>query len=159
MVILMSSTDELMAEEARQSFFQLENITAYLDSKANGIIALNAFFFTIFTYFFSPISHWYCSVGPILLIASLIFGLKSVWIRDSERYISDSAIKNYGTLEVSKAAAQIAADYADLELDALDLYREKLIYLKIGLKLTIAAMIVEVVALVILVLGSLSFSQ
>lgn len=155
----MSSTDELMAEEARQSFFQLENITAYLDSKANGIIALNAIFFTIFTYFFSPILHWYCSVGPILLIVSLIFGLKSVWIRDSERYISDSAIKNYGTLEVGKAAARIAADYADLELDALDLYREKLIYLKIGLKLTIAAMIIEVVALVILVLGSLSFSQ
>lgn len=155
----MSSTNELMAEEARQSFFQLENITAYLDSKANGIIAFDAIFFTIFTYFFSPLSHWYCSFGPILLISSLIFGLKSVWIRDSSRYISDSAIKNYGTLDVDKAAAQIAADYADLELDALELYREKLIYLKISLKLTIVAMIVEVVALVILVLGSLSFFQ
>ena len=55
----MSNTDELMAEEARQSFFQVENITAYLDYKAYGIITFDTILFVVFTYFFSPLSHWY----------------------------------------------------------------------------------------------------
>jgi hypothetical protein len=148
----MSSIDELMVEEARQSFFQVENITAFLDYKAYGIITVDAILFTIFTYFFSPLSHWYCVLGPILLLASLIFELKCIWIRDFDRYTSDSTIRTYGTLKIEDAAAHIAADYADLELDSLDIYREKIVDLKYGLKSTILAIVIEAITIGIHVL-------
>jgi hypothetical protein len=149
----MNIPNELMAEEARQSFFQVENITTYLDYKAFGIIAFDTILFSEFTYFFSPFSHWYCSGGPLLLFVSLILELKCVWPRNFDRFTADSTIKEYGTLGLEEASAHIAADYADLELDSLDIYIEKMIYLKFGLLSTIAAIIIEAIAFMTLMLG------
>jgi len=46
----MSDIYDVMAEEARQSFFFLKNVTASLDVKAFGFITVDALLFTVFTY-------------------------------------------------------------------------------------------------------------
>ena len=46
----MSDIYDVMAEEARQSYFHLENMIMSLDSKAFGVITADALLFSVFTY-------------------------------------------------------------------------------------------------------------
>jgi len=41
----------LILDETRQNFFQLENLMSNLDMKAFGIIAVNTILFSFYTYF------------------------------------------------------------------------------------------------------------
>jgi len=46
----MGNIHDLMVNDARQSFFQLENLMSSLDAKAFGGVAIGAVIFSIYTY-------------------------------------------------------------------------------------------------------------
>ena len=134
----------LMAEEARQSFFQLENITAALDSKAFGVVTADALLFSVFVYISTPASIALFYVPIVLVVLSFISLLVSAWPRHFHRQFSDDTIKNYGTWEPNRALAQIAANYAELELNQYKIYKNKLNWFFTGLVLMVLAMACEV---------------
>lgn len=45
-----SAINRLMVDDARQSFFQLENLMSSLDTKAFGVVAIGAVLISIYTY-------------------------------------------------------------------------------------------------------------
>lgn len=139
----MSDIYDLMADEARQSFFQLENVTAALDSKAFGAMTADAFLFTIFVYISSPISSWLYYIPMTFIIISFVSLLASVWPRRFYRQFSDDTIKNYGRLDPKQALAQIAANYADLESRQYEAYKNKSKWFLIGLISMVLAMVSE----------------
>lgn len=142
----MSDIYDLMAEEARESFFQFENITASLDSKAFGVITADALLFSVFTYIHSVFSNTVFYVASTLIIISFILLLVSVWPRKFHRQFSSDTIKNYGTLDRKEALAHLAANYADLEGDQYKIYKNKLKWFLSGLILMVAAMVSEMAA-------------
>ncbi|MGB4680685.1 MAG: hypothetical protein WBI23_10905 [Methanothrix sp.] len=134
-----------MADQARQSFFQLENITAALDSKVFGMVTADALLFSVFAYISQPLSDALFYIPMALIVLSFISLLVSAWPRHFHRQFADDIIKNYGTWEPNKALAQIAANYADLELNQYKIYNNKLIWFMAGLVLMIIAMISEMI--------------
>jgi hypothetical protein len=134
-----------MAEEARQSFFQLKNMTAMLDSKALGVVTADAFVFSVFASISSPLSNKLFYVPLVLIIISFFSLLASVWPRHSLRQFSEDTIKNYGTLDSKTALAKIAANYADLELKQYKIYKNKFNWFLAGLILMVLAMASEMV--------------
>jgi hypothetical protein len=140
----MSDIYDLMAEEARQSFHQLENVTAALDSKAFGAVTADALLFSVFIYISSPFSNGLFYISIVLIIISFISLLASVWPRRFHRQFSDDTIKNYGTWDSKTALAQIAANYADLEREQYKVYKNKFNCFLAGMVLMVLAMISEI---------------
>lgn len=135
---------DLMAEESRQSFFQLENVTAALDSKAFGVMTADAFLFSVFS-FISPFSNWLFYIPVALIIISCFLLIACVWPRRFNRQFSEDTINNYGTMDSKKALAHIAANYADLERSQYTVYKNKIAWFLPGLILMVVAMACEMV--------------
>jgi hypothetical protein len=71
-VIHKSDIYNLMADQARQSFFQLENITAALDSKVFGMVTADALLFSVFAYISQPLSDALFYIPMALIVLSFI---------------------------------------------------------------------------------------
>jgi len=143
--IFMSDIYDLMAEEARQSYFQLENVTSALDSKAFGVVTADALLFSVFAFINSPLSNVLFYIPIVLIIISFISLLIGVWPRHFQRQFCDDTIRNYGTWDSKKALAQIAANYADLESRQFRVYKKKFRWVYAGLILMVMAMFCEIV--------------
>jgi hypothetical protein len=134
---------DLMVNEARQSFYQLENVTAALDSKAFGIVAFDTILLSVFAYIISLHSSRLFYIAPIFLIVSLLCVLICVKPRKCDRQCSDLILKTYGKLSYEQAATNIAANYAGLEEDLYKIYEGKFKYLNFGLILLFIALLIE----------------
>ena len=140
----MSDIYDLMAEEARQSFFQFENVTFALDSKAFGVVTADALLFSVFS-FISPFSNWLFYIPVALLIISCFLLIGCVYPRHFHRQFSEDTINNYGTMDSKMALSHIAANYAHLERSQYKIYKNKLNWFLTGLILMVAAMVCEMI--------------
>ena len=135
---------EAMAEEARQSYFHLENMITSLDSKAFGVITADTLLFSVFTYnICEPNANLY--ISPVLIIVSFVLLLGSIWPRAYHIQTSDEVIKKYGTMESKSALSQLAANYADLELRLSEIYNNKFRWFLVGLIVLAISMVIELV--------------
>jgi len=140
----MSDIYDVMAEETRQSYFQLESLTTSLDSKVFGVITADALLFSVFTYIINEsFSNKLFYIAPALISVSFILLLVSVWPRRHLMHNSKDVIKKYGKLDPREALSQLAANYADLEKELSKTYDKKYRWFFAGLVLTILSMAIE----------------
>lgn len=138
---------ELMADQSRQSFFQLENTIASLDSKSFGVMTADALLFSAFTF---VLGHPCCSsklfyISPSLIIISFALLLASTWPRRYRIQTAECVINKYGSWETKLVLAQLAANYADLERRSLEIYKNKFNWFYAGLVLMAISMAVEMI--------------
>jgi len=137
----------LLVEETRQSFFQLENLTTALDNKAYGMIAFNTILVTIFGYIIANhFNHFLAYIAPTLLMGSLALLLFCIYLRGWERPESEKTIelfKKENGLDFKTIARQIAANYVSYERYLYKRYLDKSKYLIWSFYLTIVAIIAE----------------
>jgi len=134
----------LLIEETRQSFFQLENLTTALDNKAYGMIVFNTILISIFgyiiiNYFNSPFA--YIALG--VLIESFVFLLLCVYLRGWERVKSKESIKLFDKSGFKEITGQLAVNYVNNEEFLYKIYYNKLKYLRVSFYLTIIAIFIE----------------
>ncbi len=150
---LSAEKHNLLIEETRQSFFQLENLTTALDNKAYGMIAFNTILISIFGYI---IVHYFNSpsayIAPGLLIESLILLLFCIYLRKWERLNTEETVKLFKNLDFKEIAGQLATNYVNYEKKLYKTYFNKLEYLNLSFKLTIVAILIEVLVVVCLII-------
>jgi hypothetical protein len=144
----MSNNDFLLLEETRANFFQIENWMSNLDTKAFGLSTINALLFSLFAYILIlfqeniPLALY---LPPVLLILSLIFLILCAWPQYWRRQSGKATIEHYESLEPETAARQLAANYSTWECELLKKYWNKFRFFKIGLILTMAAFVSEII--------------
>lgn len=136
----------LMLDETRQNFFQLENLMSNLDMKAFGIIAVNAIMFSWDKFQ----SFWFFIPLCFLIISSALL-IICVWPRIWDRQSSEATIKEYGTLTPEKASSQLTVNYATWESYLTEIYEKKIKHLRNGLIVTTLAFILGVFIIIFLV--------
>ncbi len=162
----MSSIHDLMLEEARQSFFRLENIVTHLDSKAFGFVAFDGVLFTIVGYIFGinnistgkNIDYWY-TIPLVSFGLSLFFMIYCVWPRKWRFQDSDLTINKYGTLKPDVAAAQLAINYVTWEDQLSEIHGKKVRAIMSGLGFMIAGIVSILILLIRPFLIDLFFSH
>lgn len=143
----------LLIEETRQSFFQLENLTTALDNKAYGMIAFNTILLSIFGYIIvNYFNYTLAYIAPVLLAGSLILLLFCVYLREWGRPDSEESIKLFKDLDYKVVARQLAANYVKYERELYKIYFDKAKYLKLSFKFTVAAIVVEFLAIAWLII-------
>lgn len=153
---LSAEKHNLLIEEMRQSFFQLENLTTALDNKAYGMIAFNTILLSIFGYIIvNYLNYGLMYIAPVLLVGSLITLLFCVYLREWGRPIADRTFDLFDNLDVKAISKQLAINYLSCEAALLEKYINKVKYLKISFIFTVLAIIIELVAISWLVINSL----
>lgn len=144
-----SAINKLMADDARQSFFQLENLMSALDTKAFGVVAIGAVLFSIYAYVINNIFKFYSLYLPYsILILSLVFMGGCIFPRNWKRGSSLKTIKEYGNLDFEDAANKVAMNYARWEDKLYKTYRKKFVLFKIGLSFMGLSVLSEIIILV-----------
>jgi hypothetical protein len=150
---LSAEKHNLLIEETRQSFFQLENLTTALDNKAYGMIAFNTILISIFGYIIANYFNYALAyIAPILLMGSLIILLFCVYPRNWFRPNSEKSLNLFDELGFKPIAGQLAVNYASYEKYLYKKYYKKVKYLKWSFKLTIAAIVIEFLAIAWLII-------
>lgn len=142
----MSDIYSLMVEESRQNFFQVENLFSAIDTKAFGVVTIDAILFPIFAYILSLKQHptLLLYVPSFILLVSLIFLILCIWPYEWRRQISLATINKYGNIPYEKAASQLAINYANWEDQLTAKYWDKYWCFKRGLIITVSALISEI---------------
>jgi hypothetical protein len=151
----MSSIHDLMLEEARQSFFQLESTIANLDTKAFGFVAVDGVLFTLIGYILSlndlpatgNTDYWY-AVPLSSFGISLFFMTYCVWPRKWRSQDLYLTIEKYGTLEPEDAATQLAVNYVTWEDQLLKIHGKKVRAIMSGLGFMIAGILSMLILLI-----------
>jgi hypothetical protein len=143
----------LLIEETRQSFFQLENLTTSIDNKAYGTIAFDTILLSIFAYAFTFYSSILLYIAPTILVISLILTLRSIWPQTRFGSENKETIKLFKTLEFKEIVRTLAANYTSYDIVLWKIYKNKVKYLYYGLKLTTVAIVVEGLIIAYFVLG------
>jgi hypothetical protein len=113
---------ELMVNEARESYFQLESITTALDNKAYGLIAFNTILLTVFVFSYELYHNNLIFIPSVLIIVSQVSVLICIIPRTSHRMTGEIIIHRYGVKEFDDAAGQLAHNYAGLEKELNNIY-------------------------------------
>ncbi len=156
----MSSIHELMLEEARQSFFQLEQSLSNLDSKAFGLAAFDSILFTVYISSLNSVSvsidtfFWYVPLS--LFILSLFFIIPCIWPRYHRGQDPYKTIKEYGIMETEDAAGQLAINYTTLYEELLKIHKDKVRAIVFGLRFMIAGLLSMLVPFILQLLHELS---
>lgn len=141
----MGNIHDLMVNDARQSFFQLENLMSSLDAKAFGVVAIGAVLFSIYTYILSNLFKYDMLYLPYLtLILSLLIMVCCIFPRSWVRGSSLENIKEHGDLDFQDAANTMAMNYAKWEDILYKIYKRKMALFEIGLGLMGASILFEV---------------
>lgn len=137
---------DLMVNDARQSFFQLENLMSSLDTKAFGVVAIGAVLFSIYTYILNnfPVNEILYMPYSILVLSLLFMGC-CIFPRGWKRGSSLKNIKENGNLEYEDAANTMAMNYARWEDILYETYKSKLALFEIGLSFMGLSILLEVV--------------
>ena len=144
--VYMGDIFDLMVNDARQSFFQLENLMSSLDTKAFGVVAIGAVLFSIYTYILNKFpNHDNLYLPYSILIISLLFMGCCIFPRGWERGSSLKNIKENGTLEYEEAANIMSMNYARWEDKLYETYKKKQILFEIGLGFMGLSILVEIV--------------
>jgi hypothetical protein len=144
----MGNIHDLMVNDARQSFFQLENLMSSLDAKAFGVVAIGAVLFSIYTYILSNLFNYDMLYLPYLtLILSLLIMVCCIFPRSWDRGSSLKNIKEHGDLDFEDAANTMAMNYAKWEDILYGIYKRKLALFEIGLGLMGASILFEVLTI------------
>jgi hypothetical protein len=143
----------LLVDETRQSFFQLENLTTSIDNKAYGTIAFDTILLSMFAYVFTFYSsRILLYIAPTILIIALLFALVCIWPRTRFGSENKGTIELFKTLEFKEIARILAANYTSYDMVLWKIYKKKVNYLQYGLKLTTIAIVVEAVIIAYFVL-------
>ncbi len=136
--------NELLQEDARQSFFQLENLMFNTDAKSFGLVAIDTLLVTVSGYFLDKTSNelWY--VPAILFCASLFSLLVCAMPRRYERRWPTIPLNRAAKETSELVAAQMAVDYADLTNKLETLYDEKIQFFLVGSLLTLIGFVLSV---------------
>ena len=144
----MGNIHDLMVNDARQSFFQLENLMSSLDAKAFGVVAIGAVLFSIYTYILSNLFNYDMLYLPYLtLILSLLIMVCCIFPRSWDRGSSLKNINEHGDLDFEDAANTMAMNYAKWEDILYGIYKRKLALFEIGLGLMGASILFEVLTI------------
>jgi hypothetical protein len=150
----MSDKHDLLVEETRQAFFQLENLVTSIDNKAFGMIALDTILLSIFAYVFTLFPT--CSgillyVSPMLIMLSLLLVL--ICIKPRKWYSPDNekTIKLFENKPANEIARILAANYTSYDIVLTKIYNKKIEYLKYGVWITIISIVVELFVLAYLI--------
>jgi len=139
----------LLQDDARQSFFQLENLIFNIDAKAFGLVAIDTIFITISGYYLgiTKWNFWY--IPTVVFCLSLIFMLLCAMPRFYDRRDPVKGINDATNKSSEYVAAQIAVDYAHLfEKMANGVYRQKIFLFVIGILLTVFGIILLILAFI-----------
>lgn len=144
----MSEKHNLLIEETRQSFFELESLTISVDNKAYGMIAFIAVLVTISVYITTLYPGWYpVYLSPALLVVSLLFALLCIYPREWFRPDVEESIKLFESMDSDAIAMQLSASYVSSERSLSEIYINKFGYLKCCLLITICAIVIEFLVL------------
>jgi len=122
-----------LQEDARESFFQLENLVFHLDAKAFGMVAINVIFITMSSYLFDQTHELMWRIISISFIISIFFMLMCIMPRRYDRRHPTVPLNASENQSSEFVAAQMAVDYAHLMDNVLDhIYDEKLQFFLIG---------------------------
>ena len=147
----MSQIFDLMVNDARQSFFQLENLVSCLDSKAFGVVTLDSVLLSIFAYIIVLYKSHILYIPYSILILSVLFMSFCIRPRKWKRGRSLITIKKYGNLEFEAAANTMAMNYARWEDKLYIMYNKKLRFFKIGLDFLGLSVLLEIIILAYLI--------
>lgn len=142
----MGNIYDLMVNDARQSFFQLENLMSSLDTKAFGVVAIGAVIFSIYTYIINNLFKYNIIYLPYLvLILSLLVMICCIFPRNWKRGSSLKNIKEHGDLEFEDAANIMAMNYAKWEDKLYKTYKSKVALFEVGLGLMGISIFFEII--------------
>jgi len=142
----MGDIHDLMVNDARQSFFQLENLMSSLDTKAFGVVAIGAVIFSIYTYILNNLFKSDILYLPYLvLILSLLVMVCCIFPRNWKRGSSLKNIKEHGNMEFEDAADTMAMNYAKWEDKLYEIYKSKVALFEIGLGLMGVSILLEII--------------
>jgi len=148
----MDDAHSLFLDETRASFFQLENLTSYLDMKAFGVVAINAILLSAFIGILIQLkANSYCYIPCIFLVISIGFVVLCVWPREHKGQSGLIKVTQYGQLKADNAAGILTANYVDWEERLRKIYNEKMDFLNVALALTIVSLGLIFVILIYLV--------
>ena len=137
-----------LQEDARESFFQLENLVFHLDAKAFGMVAINAIFITMSSYLFDQTHELMWKMISIIFIISIFFMLMCIMPRYYDRRHPTAPLNASERQSSEFVAAQMAVDYAHLMDNVLDhIYDEKLQFFLIGSLIAFVGFVLVVVML------------
>jgi hypothetical protein len=137
-----AKTWETLGNEARQSFFQLENLIFHIDAKALGMVAINALFITFSTYLFkeNSVKTWY--IISFIFGASVFFMLLCIAPRYYDHRCPSSVINNSTESSSDQVSEQMARDYAwAFDNVSTYIYDEKVQFFTIGFVTTIIGIV------------------
>jgi hypothetical protein len=136
---------DLMVNDARQSFFQLENLMSSLDAKAFGVVAIGAVLFSVYTYILTNLFKFNMLYLPYLvLILSLLVMFCCIFPRSWDRGSCLKNIKEHGNLNFEDAANTMAMNYARWEDLLYQTYKRKMALFEVGLGLMSVSILFEV---------------
>ncbi len=142
----MGDIHELMLNDARQSFFQLENLMSSLDTKAFGVVAIGAVLFSIYTYILNNLFKNDNLYLPYSILAlSLIVMVCCIFPRGWKRGSSLANIKESEDLGYEDAANTMAMNYAKWEDKLYKTYKKKLVLFEIGLGFMGVSVLLEII--------------
>jgi hypothetical protein len=143
---LMGDIYDLMVSDARQSFFQLENLMSSLDTKAFGVVAIGAVIFSIYTYIINSILKDDILYLPYLtLVLSLLVMICCIFPRNWKRGSSLKNIQEHGNMVFEDAANTMAMNYSKWEDKLYKTYKSKVALFEIGLGLMGISILFEIV--------------
>jgi hypothetical protein len=149
----MGNIHDLMVNDARQSFFQLENLVSSLDAKAFGVVAIGSVWLSIFTYILTIFKFYSLYIPYLILMIAILSIIGCIFPRKWKRGSSLLNIKEHGNIDFEDAANAMAMNYAKWE-DILDKkYNEKFKFFEIGLGLMAISIILEIRILIYLIFG------
>jgi hypothetical protein len=146
----MSNPNDVLLEEARESFYQLENLASTIDNKAFGLVAIDTLFITISGYFFdkTDLDFDFWSIPIALFSASLLFMLLCAWPRSRRRQDVYETVRNYANKTSDEVAEQLMVNYATLSDDfGKNVYNKKVCLLCIGFAYTCIGFLLSIIYL------------
>ena len=146
---------ELMIIETRESFLQLENAVASLNSNAFGMMTANSLLFSVFMYIEPHPSNIIRLLPHSLVFMSFVLLLICVWPRVFLRQSAKDLVSEFGTMNPNEAQAKISANYIELERKSKEKYDIKFKFYYSGLILTALAILAELLLIGYSTLGSL----
>lgn len=142
---MMADIYNLMLDETRQNFFQVESWISFLDLKAFGIIAINAILVSFFAIILTkyPTLPYYYLIPCFLLVVSSAFMLFCIWPRKWKKMAGYLIWEEYRSLEADNASQLLAEKYAENEKSLYKIYDLKLRFFKVGLVFTVISFVLN----------------
>lgn len=150
------NTHELIIDDVRLNFFQLENLITSLDLKSSIIIAIDAILIAggeSMVHFNEqiPIHQFFIIIPPMLSISMAVFCL---WPRTWLRPNGLNTINNYADKKFDYAASKIAKNYADGEEKLKLIYVDKFEYFQHSVVLATISIVISFILILNQILSS-----